>query len=122
MAVLSDNRVKEPSYRTENGLYILLKADLYRILLDTGASDVFIRNAERMGVYLRMVDYVFISHGQDDHVGAVQFHGSQQEDKSHPITRNHLRDVLFHEKCFARHHFDLARGNGIAVDHGEPNK
>ena len=70
--VLSDNRAKEPLYRTEHGLSILLETECYRILLDTGASGVFIGNAEQMGIDLRMVNYVFISHGHNDHAGGLR--------------------------------------------------
>ena len=69
--VLSDNRTKDPSLKTEHGLSILLETERYRILLDTGASDVFIRNAEQMGIDLGTVDYVFVSHGHSDHAGGL---------------------------------------------------
>ena len=70
--VLSDNRAKDPAFETEHGLSILLETERYRILLDTGASDVFIRNAKRMGIDLGTVDYVFISHGHNDHAGGLR--------------------------------------------------
>ena len=70
--VLSDNRTQNPSLQTEHGLSILLETDKHRILLDTGASDVFIRNAEVLGVDLSTVDYVFISHGHSDHAGGLK--------------------------------------------------
>ena len=70
--VLSDNRTQNPSLATEHGLSILLETEKYRILLDTGASDVFIRNAERLGIDLSTVDYVFISHGHSDHAGGLR--------------------------------------------------
>lgn len=70
--VLSDNRAKDPSFLTEHGLSILLETERYRILLDTGASDLFIRNAGRMGVDLATVDYVFVSHGHSDHAGGLR--------------------------------------------------
>ena len=70
--VLSDNRSCSGQLETEHGLSILLETDKYRILLDTGASDVFIRNAEKMGIDLGTVDYVFISHGHSDHAGGLQ--------------------------------------------------
>ena len=69
--VLSDNRTKDSLFKTEHGLSILLETERYRILLDTGAGDVFIRNAKRMGIDLGMVDYVFISHGHSDHAGGL---------------------------------------------------
>ena len=70
--VLSDNRTNNASLETEHGLSILLETDNYRILLDTGASDVFIRNAIHLGINLSTVDYVFISHGHSDHAGGLQ--------------------------------------------------
>ena len=81
--VLSDNRSRSTSGRlqgkndsrlfTEHGLSILLETEQYRILLDTGASDVFIKNAEQLGLDLRTVDYVFISHGHSDHAGGLRY-------------------------------------------------
>ena len=71
--VLSDNRSCDGSLETEHGLSILLETDKHRILLDTGASDVFIRNAEKTGIDLSTVDYVFISHGHSDHAGGLQY-------------------------------------------------
>ena len=89
--VLSDNRSSDRSLFTEHGLSILLETtnkreqcdaciniaerggvrrsqtERHKILLDTGASDVFLRNAELLGIDLCDVDYVFISHGHSDH-------------------------------------------------------
>jgi 7,8-dihydropterin-6-yl-methyl-4-(beta-D-ribofuranosyl)aminobenzene 5'-phosphate synthase len=73
LTVLSDNRSCDGSLETEHGLSIFLETEKYRILLDTGASDMFIRNAEKMGIDLRTVDYVFISHGHSDHAGGLQY-------------------------------------------------
>ena len=70
--VLSDNRACNDQLQTEHGLSILLETEKHRILLDTGASDVFIRNAEKIGIDLSTVDYVFISHGHSDHAGGLQ--------------------------------------------------
>ena len=92
--VLSDNRTNDSRLETEHGLSILLETDKYRILLDTGASDVYIRNAERlrvgasagmkMGIDLGTVDYVFISHGHSDHAGGLK-HFVEINDKAKVI-------------------------------------
>ncbi|MBR0046720.1 MAG: MBL fold metallo-hydrolase [Bacteroidaceae bacterium] len=70
--VLSDNRTNDNQLATEHGLSILLETEHHWILLDTGASDVFIRNAERLNINLSTVDYVFISHGHSDHAGGLR--------------------------------------------------
>ena len=70
--VLVDNRTNNPTFETEHGLSILLETERLSILLDTGASDLLMRNAERLGKDLSRVDYVFISHGHSDHAGGLK--------------------------------------------------
>lgn len=82
--VLSDNRTCNPAYETEHGLSILLETEKHIILLDTGASDMFIRNAERLGKDLSRVDYVFVSHGHSDHAGGLK-HFMEINDKAKVI-------------------------------------
>ena len=71
--VLSDNRSSNPALETELGLSILLTTEQHKILLDTGASDLFIRNAELLGIDLSDVDYFFVSHGHSDHAGGLRY-------------------------------------------------
>lgn len=70
--VLADNRTLDPRLETEHGLAILLQTGAYRILLDTGASNLLLRNAEKLGISLRNLDYVFVSHGHADHAGGLR--------------------------------------------------
>ncbi|MBR3497273.1 MAG: GNAT family N-acetyltransferase [Prevotella sp.] len=70
--VLVDNRSCGGMLETEHGLSVLLETGHHRILLDTGASDMLMRNAERLGKDLSRVDYVFISHGHSDHAGGLK--------------------------------------------------
>jgi len=69
--VLTDNRTIDPQLETEHGLALLLETDEYRMLLDTGATDMLLRNAARLNIDLDNVDYVFISHGHADHAGGL---------------------------------------------------
>lgn len=72
LIVLSDNRVHDADFESEHGLSVYLETDEYKYLFDTGASDVFVRNAAKAGVDLTQVDYVFISHGHRDHAGGLE--------------------------------------------------
>ena len=55
----------------EHGLSFYVETTKHKILLDTGASDRFIANAEKLGIDLAKVDTVILSHGHYDHTGGV---------------------------------------------------
>ena len=95
--VLTDNRTCNDQLQTEHGLSILLETEQHRILLDTGASDVFIRNAEQMGIDLSTVGYVFISHGHSDHAGGLK-HFMEINNKAYVIVSPHAVSGKFFSK------------------------
>jgi len=95
--VLSDNRSCDSQLQTEHGLSVLSETKGHRILLDTGASDVFIRNAEKMGIDLGTVDYVFISHGHSDHAGGLQ-HLLRINERARIIVSPHAMSGKFFSK------------------------
>ena len=76
ISVLSDKEAL-CGYGAEHGLSFLIEADL-RMLFDTGASDLFIRNAEKMGIDLDSVDTVVLSHGHYDHGNGLQWISGKQ--------------------------------------------
>ncbi len=55
----------------EHGLCIYLETAHHKVLLDTGATDAAMRNAETLGIDLSAVDTLIISHGHYDHTGGV---------------------------------------------------
>lgn len=72
LVVLVDNRKLDEALESEHGLAVYVETEKHKYLLDTGASNAFIRNAEKLGVDLKMVDTVFISHGHADHIGGLE--------------------------------------------------
>ena len=73
LVVLSDNRTNNKLLQTEHGLSVYLECPSGKYLLDTGASDLFIRNAKVLGIDLADVDYCLISHGHNDHIGGLPY-------------------------------------------------
>jgi len=146
--VLSDNRTCNDQLQTEHGLSILLETEKHRILLDSGASDVFIRNAERLGIGLRpsllsldkaqsslalpslsrsldlsTVDYVFISHGHSDHAGGLK-HFMEINNKAKIIVSPHAVSGKFFSKRRYFHSIttewpDIPQERLLTIDHSE---
>ena len=68
LTVLVDNHTLIDRYFLgEPGLSLFIQEGDRRILLDVGYSDIFILNAQKMGLDLRHLDYVVLSHGHLDH-------------------------------------------------------
>lgn len=71
---LVDNRSESESLETEHGLSLYIQtSDNQKILYDTGKSDLFMRNAEKLGIDLSKIDRVVISHGHYDHIGGLLY-------------------------------------------------
>lgn len=70
-----ENTIGNELCRAEHGLSLHVEMEHTRILIDTGASGLFIENANRLGVDLTRVETLFLSHGHYDHGGGIlEFH------------------------------------------------
>jgi len=68
LTVLVDNNTLIDRYfYAEPGIALYIEEGGKRILLDVGYSDIFIKNAQKMNIDLRTLDYVVLSHGHMDH-------------------------------------------------------
>ena len=74
LVVLSEVKPGE-GFSGEHGLSFYIEHDQKKILFDTGASDLFLENAARLGVGLKGIDMVILSHGHFDHGDGLKFIG-----------------------------------------------
>src|SRR5574344_1964393 len=95
--VLSDNRKAGSDLETEHGLCLYVETERHKLLLDTGGSEVFIQNANRLNVDLKQVDYVLISHGHSDHIGGLM-HFLKLNTKARVV----LSSAVQHERYFSK--------------------
>jgi 7,8-dihydropterin-6-yl-methyl-4-(beta-D-ribofuranosyl)aminobenzene 5'-phosphate synthase len=73
ITTLSENTAGSINVLAEWGLSILVEADGYKILLDTGRSFSAAYNAPTLGVDLSQIDKIVFSHGHFDHTGGLLY-------------------------------------------------
>jgi 7,8-dihydropterin-6-yl-methyl-4-(beta-D-ribofuranosyl)aminobenzene 5'-phosphate synthase len=71
VTVLVDNRSTGRDLAREHGLSLWVEAGDARVLVDTGETDAFLRNAAALGVDLSTAGAVALSHGHYDHTGGL---------------------------------------------------
>lgn len=70
--VLVENTSGREDIGSEHGLSLYIETGDKKILFDTGASDLFLSNAEKMGVDISQVEHLILSHGHYDHGGGLE--------------------------------------------------
>ena len=69
---LVENTTIEESIGAEHGLSLYIEYNEYKILFDMGQTDLFLKNAEKLGIDLSAVDIAVLSHGHYDHGGGLE--------------------------------------------------
>lgn len=72
LTTLVENCVYGRKLQAEHGLSVYVEAGGHTVLFDTGASDLFVRNARLLHCDLGKVDYLILSHGHSDHSGGLE--------------------------------------------------
>lgn len=68
---IAENKTDNPPCEGEHGLSIVIETEEKKILFDTGASEMFAKNAGYKHIDLADMDLAVISHGHYDHTGGV---------------------------------------------------
>lgn len=71
ITTLMENTADNDFVATEHGLSLLIQAEGFSFLYDTGGSPRFLTNAGTFGVDLGKLDALVLSHGHYDHTGGV---------------------------------------------------
>jgi 7,8-dihydropterin-6-yl-methyl-4-(beta-D-ribofuranosyl)aminobenzene 5'-phosphate synthase len=69
---LVENTAGRTGVLAEWGLSILMEMDGLKVLLDSGESGAVVNNASELGVDLRTIDKIVLSHGHYDHTGGLR--------------------------------------------------
>jgi len=120
LTVLVDNNTLTDRFFTaEPGISFLLQTAGKKILFDTGYSGVFLANAEKMGINLRDLDVVVLSHGHLDHMGGLVtlirlLTEARIEDIAHQVP-----ELIAHPLCFCPKEKLPLQNNGSILDEAE---
>lgn len=72
ISVLVENTTSNDKFNAEHGLSLYIETEKHNILFDTGQSDLFVKNADKLGIDLKNVDIAVLSHAHYDHSGGLE--------------------------------------------------
>ena len=120
LTVLVDNTTLTDRYFTgEPGLSFLLETAGKKILFDTGYSGMFLANAEKMGINLRDLDHVALSHGHLDHTGGLVTLVRLLSEATIEDIPHRVPELIAHPLCFCPKEKLPLQNNGSILDEAE---
>jgi 7,8-dihydropterin-6-yl-methyl-4-(beta-D-ribofuranosyl)aminobenzene 5'-phosphate synthase len=82
---------------SEHGFSMWIEADDRRILFDTGQTTASLDNAGKLGICIDRTDHIVLSHGHDDHTGALH-----EVVRRSPHARVHCHPAAVHPRYSKR--------------------
>lgn len=95
VTILDDNIAGPPLFKAEHGLSVLVEVDGRGFLWDCGQTDIAVQNARALGIDLRSLEGIGISHGHYDHAGGLMS----------VLAASGPKKVYMHPECFAPKYF-----------------
>ena len=71
MTILTDDSARKRGLLAEHGLSLWIESNQDKILFDTGQTDVYLKNAQTLGIDKEKAQAIVISHGHYDHGGGL---------------------------------------------------
>ena len=100
ITILTENRNCDNNYINEDGLSIYIEINDNKLLLDSGITDAFLKNAETLGVNLDEVNTIILSHGHWDHGNGLKY-------------INKKKTLILHPECYTER-YSLRRNMACA--------
>jgi 7,8-dihydropterin-6-yl-methyl-4-(beta-D-ribofuranosyl)aminobenzene 5'-phosphate synthase len=72
ITILVEDRSSLPELRAEHGISLVLDIDGMQWLFDTGQSSLVVDNARSLGIDLKKIKGIILSHGHYDHTGGLK--------------------------------------------------
>lgn len=91
VTILAENSVKKRGLLAEHGLSFYINYNDEEYLFDTGQGLVLTHNAKKLGINLKQISSVILSHGHDDHTGGL----------SEMLELNPELEVIAHKDAFS---------------------
>ncbi|WP_315073558.1 MBL fold metallo-hydrolase [uncultured Clostridium sp.] len=83
LKVLVDNNTYiDQYYCGEPAVSYYIEDGNVRLLLDVGYSDLFLKNADALGIDLKKLNTIVISHGHDDHTRGLKYYFEQNSNSN----------------------------------------
>ena len=103
---LVENQVPEGNLlKTQHGLSLYVETKKHKLLFDDGADDLFLHNAEVLGIDLSVVDNLILSHGHYDHGGGLHAF----------LAINQQAKIYIHRNAFLPHLFKKPDGTYLDI-------
>ena len=109
---LVENTAVNDNIGSEHGLSLYIETNGHKILFDMGQTDLFLQNAEKLGIDLSLVDIAILSHGHYDHGGGL----------SEFLKVNKKAPVYISQYAFEPYHHGNAKYIGIDTGLRENNR
>lgn len=107
LTVIVDN-ISHGSLKGEWGLSILVEHGDKKILVDTGASDLFVKNMEKLGHSVSDIDYAALSHAHYDHAGGMSAFFRENQ-KAKFFIRDSAGENCYRKMLFARKYIGIPK-------------
>ncbi len=93
--LIENNPGEHTGLITEHGISFLIETEESSVLFDTGRSDAFLLNAEKLCKHMDEVEHVVLSHGHYDHSGGFRSFVSSRTDRRFTL---HTAEGFFQKK------------------------